>query len=165
MTLPTLPTPSARAARTEVLCCIAALVFVSYAVPFFGPLASLSLPFATHAARRHLWPQASRGYSVAWSVMAWAGLWLSGLLGALAVSAGPEGGQFETSTLWLVVPLCAPDNLTAVLLPAVAAAAISAAGLFGALATRCGWLWVAAAWLAPWVHYLVFTQIPHQFVC
>ena len=150
-----------------MLCGIAGLVFVAYAVPFLGFLASLCLPFVTHKARRWLWPEATSGLSIAWSVMAGVGLWLPGLLSLFTpmLAGSEEGGGFEASTLWLVMPLCAPDNLAAVLLPALAAAVTCLAGLLGAVATRRGWPWVAAAWLAPWVHQLVFTQFPHEFIC
>ena len=102
---------------------IAVLVFTAYAVPMLGFLASLSLPFVTHAARRYLWPAATRAYSVVWSLMGWAGLWLPALLSVVTlVSAGSEeGGGLEVSTVWLVLPLCSPDSLNAVLLPALAA--------------------------------------------
>lgn len=146
---------------------VALLVFITYALPFFGLLASLSLPLVTHRARRYLWPETPSGYSIAWSVMALVGLWLPGLLTiSTPMLAGPEeGGGWEVSTLWLVIPLCAPDNLNAVLLPALAATATCLAGLLGAAATRRGWPWVVAAWLAPWAHQVVFAQIPHEFFC
>ena len=155
---------SERLARTGVVCGVALLVFIAYALPLLGFLASMCIPFLTHKARRHLWPETLRDQSIAWSVVAWVGLWLSGLISTIApVLAGPgEGGGFEASTLWLVMPLCAPDSLNAVLLPALAAAVTCLAGLLGAVATRRAWPWVAAAWLAPWVHYLVFAQIPHE---
>ena len=146
---------------------IAMLVFIGYALPFFGLFASLCLPLVTHTARRYLWPEAPNAYSIGWSLTAWVGLWLPGLLSVMTpLFAGPEGdGGLEISTGWLVIPLCGPDSLNAVLLPALAASATCLAGLLGAVATRRGWSWVAAAWLAPWVHHLVFTQIPHEFFC
>lgn len=167
MTLSILRNPSAPLARTGALFGIAMLVFIAYALPLFGFLASLSLPFVTHAARRYLWPEARGAYSIVWSLMGWAGLWLPALLSiSTLVLAGSGGdGRLEVSTMWLVMPLCTPESLNAVLLPALAAAVTCLAGLLGAVATRRGWPWVAAAWLAPWVHYLVFTQIPHEFFC
>lgn len=167
MTFLVLRNPSARLARTAVPFGIAVLVFIGYALPFFGFFASLSLPFVTHAARRYLWPEAPRAHSVIWSLMGWAGLWLPALLSIVAlVSAGSEEvNGLQASTMWLVMPLCVPDTLNAVLLPALAAAVTCLVGLEGAAATRRVWPWVAAAWLAPWVHYLVSTQIPHEFFC
>lgn len=143
------------------------LVFIAYALPFFGFFASMCVPLLTHAARRYLWPETPSAYSIAWSVMAWVGLWLPAVLSFFTPAlAGPEeGGGFEVSTMWLVIPLCAPDSLNALLLPALAAAVTCLAGLLGTVATRRGWPWLAAAWLAPWVHHLVFAQIPHEFVC
>ncbi len=150
-----------------MLFAVATVVLVAYALPFLGLLASLALPFATHAARGYLWPDALSGRSITWSLMAWAGLWLPSLLSILTqVFAGSEGaGGLEVSTLWLVLPLCAPDSLYAVLLPALAAAVTCLAGLLGAVTTRRGWPWIAAAWLAPWVHHLISIQIPHEMLC
>ena len=162
-----LSNPSARFTRPGVLFGIAMLVFVAYALPFLGLLVSLALPFVTHTARGYLWPDAPSGHSITWSLMAWAGLWLPSLLSIFTqVFAGSEGGGgLEVSTLWLVMPLCAPDSLNAVILPALAAAATSLAGLLGAVTTRRAWPWIVAAWLAPWVHQLVSAQIPHEFFC
>lgn len=167
MTLSVMPTKPPRLAWTGVSCGIAVVVFVAYATPFVGFLASMSLPFVTHTARRHLWPEASPARSIIWSLMAWIGLWLPALVSLVVlVSIGSEVGDgFEISTMWLVMPLCAPDTLNALLLPAAAAAVTCLAGLLGAAATRSGWLWIAAAWVAPWVHFLISTQIPHGFFC
>ncbi len=145
---------------------IAVVVFLAYALPLLGFLASLSLPFLTHAARRHLWPEARPASSIAWSLMGWAGLWAPALLGLVAgMVTAPEDGGSAVSTMWLVIPLCTPDGLLAVLLPALAAAVTCLAGLLGAVATRCGWTWVAAAWIAPLAHDLVLNQISHNFLC
>src|SRR5687768_7941984 len=124
MTSSPLRTQPARLARAGLLCGIAMMVFIAYALPFIGFLPSMGLPFMTHKFRHYLWPQTSQGSSLAWSVMAWAGLWVAGLLSIVTpVLDGPgEGGEFEVSTQWLVIPLCAPDSLNAVLLPALAAA-------------------------------------------
>jgi len=167
MTIALLRNPPARLARVGVVLSVALLVFIAYALPFFGFLASLCLPVVTHTFRRHLWPAASRASSIAWSVLALVGLWLPALLSffTLVLAGSEEGGGVEASTLWLILPLCAPDSLNALLLPAVAAAVTCLAGLAGAAAARREWLWVAAAWLAPWVHHLVFSQIPNEFFC
>ena len=155
--------PSARQARSGVAFGIAALVLVGYATPLLGPLVCLGLPFLTHSLRRRLWPEASIGRSIAWSLLAWVGLWLPGLVGLFTQVFSPAG--VEVSTSWLLIPLCAPQNIGAVLLPAMAAALTCLAGLMGAVRTRRGWWWVAAAWLAPWVHSLVFSRLPHEFFC
>ena len=167
MTLSLLRNPPARVARAGVLLGVTAWVFIAYALPFLGLFASLGIPFVTHSSRRYLWPQASDATSKAWSVLAWVGLWLPALFTFFTpmFAGSEEGGGPEASTLWLVMPLCAPDSLNALLLPAMAAAVTCLAGLSGAVAIRRGWLWVAAAWLAPWVHQLVFSQIPNEFFC
>ena len=159
--LPRNPTPSA--ARAGVLFGITMLVLIAYGLPFFGLLASLCVPLATHASRRHLWPEASTTSSLVWSLTAWAGLWLPGLVDLFTPAFHAAG--VEVSTTWLIIPLCAPSELSAVLLPALAAAVTCLAGLLGAVATRRGWPWVVAAWLAPWVHYLTLSWIPHHFFC
>jgi hypothetical protein len=104
-----------------------------------------------------------------WSLIAWLGLWLRGLLSVFTpVFAGSaaEGDSFEPSIVWLVIPLCTPDSLTAVLLPALAVAVTCFAGLLGTVTTRRAWPWVATAWLAPWVHHAVFSQTAaHGWVC
>jgi hypothetical protein len=165
MTLSLMRNPPARVARTGVLFGITILVFIAYALPFFGLFASLGLPFVTHSYRRYLWPQASKTRSLTWSLVAWVGLWLPGLLYFFTpVFDGALAGK-EVSTFWLMIPLCAPDSLNAVLLAALAAAVTGLAGLLGSVATRHPWPWVAAAWLAPWVHQLVSSQIPHEFLC
>lgn len=158
---------SARPARMGVVLGIAALVLMTYAMPILGLLASVCVPLVTHRCRRHLWPDASFRQSLVWSLLAWVGLWLPGLLGFLTtVFAGSVGDLGSgISTVWLVLPLCAPDSLNAVLLPALAASATCLVGLLSTVATRRGWLWVAAAWLAPWVHQLAFSQIHVDFFC
>ena len=155
--------PSARLAQTGLVFGIAMLVLIAYAMPFVGLLTSLCLPFVTHTSRRHLWPEASNTYSIVWSLLAWAGLWLPGLVDFFTPAFYAAG--VEVSTTWLIIPLCGPTGLSAVLVPALAAAVTCLAGLLGAVVTRRGWSWVVAAWLAPWVHYLVFSQLPHEFFC
>ena len=158
MTLLAPRSPSPRLAKTGVVGGIALVVLLAYAVPFLGFVASLTLPLLTHLARRHLWPEASSARSLLWSLLAWVGLWLPGVVGFFTTGDG-------VSTTWLMLPLCAPTGLGAVLLPALAAAATCLAGLYGATVTRTGWTWVLAAWLAPWTHFLVFALLPHEFVC
>lgn len=142
---------------------IAILVLVAYAAPFFGLVASLCIPFVTHMFRRHLWPEASNIHSISWSLLAWVGLWLPAVVGFITPGFFADG--VDVSTSWLIIPLCAPTALSAVVVPALAATVTCLAGLLGAVVTRRGWLWVVAAWLAPWVHYLVFLQLPHEFLC
>jgi hypothetical protein len=63
-----------------------------------------------------------------WSLIAFLGLWLPGPL-LLSVFG------FEPSIVWLVIPLCSPDGLNAVLLPARAVAVTCFAGLLGTVIT------------------------------
>jgi hypothetical protein len=155
--------PLARSAQTAVVLGVTIVVFIAYTVPFFGLVASLCIPFVTHTSRRHLWPEASNVYSIAWSLLAWAGLWLPGVFGLF--TSGSSAAGDPVSTTWLIIPLCAPTGLSAVVVPALAASVTCLAGLIGAAVTGRGWSWVVAAWLAPWVHYLVFSQLPHEFLC
>lgn len=154
--------PESRA-RSGVVLGLALLVLIAYALPFLGLLFSLVLPLATHRYRRHLWPEASNASSLAWSLLAWAGLWLPGLVDFVTPVFDAAG--IEVSTTWLILPLCAPSDSGAVLIPALAAAVVCLVGLLGTLTTRNGWAWVAGAWIAPWVHSLVFSQLSHDFLC
>ena len=128
--------PVGALARTGVLFGVAMLVFIGYALPFFGLFASLCIPFLTHTARRYLWPEAPIAYSIAWSLTAWAGLWLPGVFSIFTpVVAGPRGtvGWRSRPRGWSY--RFAPHSLNAVLLPALAASATCLAGLLGAVAT------------------------------
>ena len=159
------PTWMARLARPGVIVGITLLALISFAVPFFGVLISFALPLATHAARRLLWHKEST--SSAWSWIAWAGLWWPGVLSIFAPFGGSEGegGGMVVSTVWLVLPLCGPEGLAAVVLPALAVDATALVGLLGAVVTHRAWAWVAALWLAPWVHHLVYSGLGPEFVC
>ena len=154
-------------ARPAILSGITVLVLVSFVVPVFGSMLSFALPIATHAARNHLWRQASSAASSAWSWIAWAGLWWPGILSIFAPFDGAEGegGGMVVSTIWLVMPLCAPVGLAPVLLPAVAVALTSLLGLLSATAMQRAWPWVAALWLAPWVHHVVFSLVGPEYIC
>ena len=161
------PSRTARLARPGVVLGITLLVLACFLVPFFGVLTSVVLPLATHAARRQLWPKESTGASSAWSWIAWAGLWWPGVLSIFAPfdwSEG-EGGGLVVSTVWLVMPLCGPVGIAAVVLPAVAVAATSLIGLLGAAATQRVYTWVAALWLAPWVHHAVYSLLGPEYIC
>lgn len=102
-----------------------------------------------------------------WSWIAWAGLWWPGVLSIFAPFDGTEseGGGMVVSTIWLLIPLCAPTGTAAWVLPAVAVAATALVGLLSAVSTRRVWAWVAAMWLAPWVHHLVFSLLGPEYIC
>jgi len=154
-------------ARPGILSGLTLLVLVSFAVPVFGSLLSLVLPVTTHAARHLLWRRTSDAASSAWSWIAWAGLWWPGVLSIVAPFDGSdgEGGGMVLSTLWLVIPLCGPVSLAAVLLPALAVAVTSLVGLLAATATHRVWPWVTALWSAPWVHHAVYSVVGPEYIC
>lgn len=102
--------PSTRVAQAGVVGGAALLVFIAYTLPPFGLLASLGLPYLTHTARRQLWPEASTTRSLVWSLLAWAGLWLPGVIGFLA--QGFYASSVEASTTWLLLP-CVPRPASA----------------------------------------------------
>jgi hypothetical protein len=166
MTLSLLRNPPARVARAGAIFAITTLVFIAYAVPFFGPpcLPGSSLrdpqlpPLPVAPGIRRLIQDLVR-LGLGGTVATGAGHLY---IGALGTGGGRWDGGLD---VWLAMPLCAPDSLNALLLPALAAAVTCLAGLLGAVAIRRGWMWVAAAWLAPWAHQLIFSQIPHEFFC
>lgn len=149
--------------RSVVVLGIATLVAIAYAVPFYGFPISLCIPVVTHKARHHLWPDASKTASKRLSIAAWVGLWMPALLDLLTPVFYNAG--MEVSTTWLIIPLCGAVGRNVVVLPALAAGVTCLAGALATVVTRRAGFWVAAAWLAPWMHYAVFTQIPHEYVC
>ncbi|GAB3520597.1 hypothetical protein GCM10027402_09210 [Arthrobacter monumenti] len=125
---------------------LAAPVLLGFSVPLIGVVASLFLlPLIAHRVRLRLWPRSSARATIAWSVLALIGLWLPALLTLFSQGAIPLGGP----TVWLLIPLCAPGQLSTLIIPALAATAAVLAGAgVGALA-RHPWPWVVGAWIAP----------------
>ena len=167
MTPSSSPGLRARSTQTVALGGITVLVLIAFVVPFLGLAISLSLPFATHAARRYLWRDSSATASKVWSWVAWTGLWWPGVLSLFAPFGGSEGegGGLVVSTIWLVIPLCMPAGVAPILLPAALVAVLSLAGLLGAATARRAWPWAAALWLAPWAHHLVFSLVGPEYIC
>lgn len=161
MTSSAAPARSAPTARAAAFAAIIAFVLVAFALPFFGVLLSLALPFLTHATRRHLWPQASAGMSMMWSGAAWVGLWFPGVMSIF----GPFPAGVGAATGWLLIPLCGPVGTAAMVWPAAAAVGVSVVGLLGSRMMRSGWLWVGALWLAPWAYDAVLTAIGPAWIC
>lgn len=134
------PTPGVRVRAAATLAVPGVLAFT---VPPFGFVASFLLPVLAARVRPRLWPRTSPIVGHLCAALALAGLWLPALLAL--VSSGRLG--FE-STVWLVVPLCAPSG-AALIAPALAAAVTYLAGLTLSLASRRPWPWVLGAWGAP----------------
>jgi hypothetical protein len=146
-----------------VVALIAAVAGCAYAIPLIGLPLSLILPLLTHRLRRYLWSPVPSRSSLIWSLVAWAGLWWPALLGLFTPLLSWAG--IEISTSWLIIPLCGPDNLAAVIVPALAAAVVCALGAAGASVIRHPWPWVLTAWLAPWAHQLTLALLPHEMIC
>lgn len=121
-------------------------VLVAFSIPLLGFLASLILvPLAVFRLRSSLWSRTSRLAATGWSVLALAGLWFPALLPFASQGAVSFGG----SLVWLLIPLCTPVGLAAVLVPALAATAVGLAGAAAGLRTRRPWPWVAGLWVSP----------------
>jgi hypothetical protein len=163
MTTPHAPAPPTTRARAGIFAGAVLLALLTYAAPFFGFVLSLALPVVTHRGRRYLWPSTSRRTSLVCSLLAWVGLWLPAIVD-FSTPLFYEAG-LQVSTSWLIIPLCGPDSPAAWFVPAVAAATVCALGLAAAMAHRRPWAWLAAAWLAPWVHYAAFSLMATEFVC
>lgn len=149
------PTPGVRVRATVTLAVPGVLAFT---VPPFGFLASFLLPVLAARVRPRLWPRTSRIVGHLCAALVLAGLWLPALLALL--STGRLG--FE-STVWLVVPLCAPSG-AALIAPALAAAVTYLAGLTLSLVSCRPWPWVLGAWGAP-VAYWAASSWPVDFSC
>jgi hypothetical protein len=147
---------------TAILAAILAIAAATYALPFYGLPLSVALPVLTHQARERLWPRVTPRTSLVCSVLAWVGLWLPAMVDFFSPVFYSRG--IEISTSWLIIPLAGPDSGAAVLWPALAATGVMVLGLLLTTLIRRPWPWVLAAWLAPWAHYLVLSQIPHQFI-
>ena len=152
-----------RARGAALVIGIVSVAAAAYAVPFWGPMASLLLIALTHGARRLLWPSASEARSAIVSVVAWVGLWLPGLLDLFTPLLHEAG--VSSSTTWLTLPLCGPERLADHFLPAAAATGVCLLGLLVAALTRRPWPWVVAAWLAPWAHLAAFSSTSNAIVC
>lgn len=141
-----------RAVRSTAL--LAGPVLLAFTVPPLGFLASLTLPLLAARVRARLWPGTSPAHGHRWAVLALVGLWLPALL-AMATT-GRAGSR---STVWLIIPLCAPSG-AALLVPAVSAVAVYVAGLSLGTALRHPWPWVLGAWAAP----LAYSAADHWLV-
>jgi hypothetical protein len=146
--------------RVIVVLVIAALTYT----PILGPPLSVAVLVLTAVWRVRLWPGSSRLVGLLCSFLAWVGLWWPAL--AHVLLGWSFGLSSEVSTSWLVLPLCGPLGAGTVLVPAAAATALLALGLAVSHLRRQPWLWVLAAWLAPWTHHLALSALPgHEFVC
>jgi hypothetical protein len=79
-------------------------------LPALGFIASLAIRFVAQRQRRLLWPRASTATSWFFSFLAFAGLWWTIVASTIASSFGPLPLPLEGDTLWLLLPLCGPDN-------------------------------------------------------
>lgn len=131
---------------------------VALAVPLFGFLATVSLPFIVSRFGPELWPQTSRRAQRLCAALAIAGLWLPAML-ALA-SLGKLGSE---ATTWLLLPLCAPTGASLVV-PALFAAATYLAGTTATVIIRRPWPWVIGAWAAP-LAYSAASRWLVDFIC
>ncbi|SDS37015.1 hypothetical protein SAMN04488543_1600 [Friedmanniella luteola] len=152
-----------RAARWVGPGLLVAAVAVAYGAPFVGIWVSLLIPFALHRGRRQLWGSAApRRIGVA--VLVWVGLWLPAISYTFTGWYWALTGR-DLSTAWLLLPLCGPDSSAGLVVPAIAATAVFAAGLVASILRRQPWLAVAGAWLAPWAHDLAFSATTAQMIC
>jgi hypothetical protein len=164
---PTEETPLGTRKYVLMLAGMVAIAVATYLVPFFGFPLSVLLPVLAHQARRRLWPAVSPRTSVVCSILAGVGLWWPAVvdMGGAFIGWSPfYDRDIEISTSWLLLPLGGPDNGAAWLWPALAAAGVIVLGLALSALVRRPWPWVLAAWVAPWVHLLVISQIPHTYI-
>jgi hypothetical protein len=159
---PLAPVRSLQRSRWTVSALLVAAVAIAYGLPFVGVWLSLALPVGLHLGRRALWgPAAPPRASLA--VLTWLGLWLLALGYVLTGWWGLS--EVGMSTAWLLLPLCGPDSTVGLVVPALVATAVFAAGLVASVLRRQPWLVVAGAWLAPWAHQLALAATATEMIC
>ena len=150
-------------ARWTVTALLVAAVALAYGLPLVGVWLSLAVPVALHLGRRLLWGSAAPPRALL-AALVWLGLWLPALSHAFTGWYWLLSGR-DLSTAWLLFPLCGPEGSAAVVLPALVAAAVFAAGLVASVRRRQPWLVVAGAWLAPWAHELALVALGTEMIC
>ena len=159
---PLAPVRSPQRSRWTVSALLVAAVALAYGLPLVGVWLSLALPVGLHLGRRALWGQAASPRA-SLAVLTWIGLWSLALGYVLTGWWGLA--DLGTSTAWLLFPLCGPDSTVGVVVPALAATAVFAAGLVASVLRRQPWLVVAGAWLAPWAHELALAATGTEMIC
>lgn len=155
--------PASSAARTAVSVALLAVpTLVAFSIPVLGFIVSLLLPpLIASRVRSRLWPRSSPRAALVCSVLVIAGLWLPALLSVLSVlSLEPTA-----SPVWLLVPLCGPEQMSTHVIPALAATAASLAGAAASTLTRHPWPWVVAAWVAPLAYTAASRWLDGAFFC
>lgn len=142
---------------------LAVPTLLGFSIPVLGFVASLLVsPVVAARVRQRLWPRTSARAAVGCAALALAGLWLPALLALFSQGAASAG----LATGWLLVPLCAPVQLSTLVLPALAATAASLVGSAVSALLHRPWPWVVSAWVAPWAYVLTTRSLPDgAFFC
>lgn len=127
---------------------------LAFTLPLIGFLGSLLLPVFASQVGRRLWPRTSRTVVILCGALVVVGFWLPA-----ALSLFSQGRLGLESTIWLVLPLCAPSG-AALLVPAVMAGSAYLIGLTLSALLRTPWPWVVGAWTAP----LAYAAAAHWLV-
>lgn len=168
---PHVPPDAVRPYRSDRLAVAAlSLPVLGFWLPVLGVFASLALALSVvPRAGAHLWGPA-RGWRqrVARLVLAFLGfgaMWLPAVLalsGVFSAALGPEASNYVGTTGWLLIPLCAPEQLV---VPTLAASAVYVvgAGLSGLM--HHPWPWVLGALLSALSYDLVLVVFSIDFFC
>ena len=151
-----------RGSRGVLLLLIAA-VLVAYGLPFFGIWLSAVILLAVHLRRRRLCGAGAPRRPLL-AVLVWLGLWLPAISYSLTGWYWEVAGR-DLSTAWLLLPLCGPEGMAGLVVPAVVATLVFAAGLAASVVRANPWMAVAAAWIAPWSHELALVALGSEMVC
>lgn len=146
------------------------LPVLGFWLPVVGIFASLALVLSVvPRGSAHLWaPVRGRRQRVArlgWALLGFGAMWLPAVLalsGVFSAALGPEVSGYVGNTIWLLIPLCAPEQL---LIPTVAASAVyvAGAGLSGLL--HHPWPWVLGALLSALSYDVVLVMFSIDFSC
>lgn len=141
------------------------LPVLGFWLPFLGLVASCVLALTVvPAAGARLWG-AGRGSRRGVALLGLIALWLPAVLafsGVLYPAFGADGDYPLGSTAWLLLPLCAPEQ---VVLPTLVATAVHVTGAAVSGAVRRPWPWLLGSLLSALSYDLVILVLSIDSVC
>ena len=163
---PALPPDAARPDRSQLLAVGAlSLPVLGLWLPLLGLFASRSLVLrVVPGAGARLWGP-SGGERRAVALLGFGAMWLPAVLAVLGVFyalLGEEGAERVGNTFWLLLPVCAPEQL---LVPTLVASAVYVAGAALSGLVHSPWPWVLGALLSALSYDLALHVLSADLIC